>query len=206
MKRTIVALAALGMLATAGSVRAGGFPSFANYELYGTYVETFQGSAGASPITGICQLTFDGLGHLVTSNSASQCFVDNGASNGCTQTFTAGSYNVKSDGTGSISGVVSNSPSGVGCTSVAFSETLVIQQLGQGPLAENVIAVRTDASAVASRTLVPETGGPCSKTALYGDYTESLAGTIGGNAFGGVCNDFFNGNSSVSGFCTLNTA
>ncbi len=82
----------------------------------------------------------------------------------------------------------------------------MIQQLSRSLLAENVLVVRTDAGAVASGDLVPQSGRPFSNTALYGNYTESLGGTIGGNAFGGVCNDFFNGNGGVSGSCTLNTA
>ncbi len=210
MKRTIVALAALGMLATAGSVRAG---QYANYNLYGTYVETFQGATAAgAPITGICQLTFDGsglggTGHLVlgtASNPASYCFTDNGIAAGeCFQTFASGGYSVKSDGTGSITGTLAT---GTGCTSTTFSETLLIQSLGRGSLAENVLVARTDADAFAAGDLVPQGGGPFSNNALYGNYTESLGGTIGGNVFAGVCNDFFNGAGSVSGKCTLNTA
>ena len=172
MKRTIVALAALGILATVGSVHAG---QYANYNLYGTYIETFQGATAGAPITGICQLAFDGAGHLVTSNSASQCFTDNGATaGGCDQNFTSGSYSVNSDGTGSITGTLA---SGTGCTSTTFSETLLIQQLSRSLLAENVLAARTDAGAVASGEIVPQSSGPFSTSAI----SRRLLGVAGRN-------------------------
>jgi hypothetical protein len=206
MKRTIVALAALGMLATAGSARAGGF---SNYSLFGTYVETFQGATSApAPITGICQLTFDGAGHLVLgslANPASYCFTDNGSSGGCDQNFASGSYGVNSDGTGSITGTLT---SGAGCTSTTFSEALVIQQISRS-VAQNVVVTRTDAGAFAAGSLVPEASPSTPgffQSAIYGDYAEVLGGTLGSDVFGGVCNDFFNGSGDVSGKCTLNIA
>jgi len=206
MNRTIVALAALAILATAGSVRAG---QFNNYSLFGTYVETFQGATSApAPITGICQLTFDGAGHLVLgtlSNPLSYCFTDNGSSGGCDQNFASGSYSVNSDGTGSITGTLT---SGTGCTSTTFSEALVIQQVSHS-VAQNVVVTRTDAGAFAAGNLVTETGPSTPgffQSAIYGDYTEVVGGTLGANVFGGVCNDFFNGSGNVTGKCTLNIA
>jgi len=205
MNRTIVALVALGLLATAGSVRA---EQFENYNLYGTYIETFQSAAGApAPVVGICQLTFDGGGNLVlgtTLNPASYCFTDSGASIGCLQEFVAPSvYTVHPDGTGSISGTFTFI--GGICGSTTFSETLLIQKLGKNQLAQNVLVARTD-SVVAPGDLVPQSAGPFSNTALYGNYAETLGGSIGGNSFAGICNDFFNGAGGVSGSCTLNIA
>jgi len=215
MKRTITALAALAMLATAGSVRAG---QYANYNLYGTYVETFQGATAAgAPVSGVCQLTFDGAGNIVLGTAtmpASYCFTDNGISNGdgCFQAFASTSdpvYSVMPDGTGSITGTLSPE---LGC-GTTFSENLLIQQVSGGLMAENVLVERMDAGAVVSGHLVPQSYGSFSNATLYGDYTESLAGTMGGNAFTGYCNDVFNGQADpktgmggVSGKCMLNMA
>jgi len=206
MKRMIVAIAALGMLATASSVRA---ERYGNSNLWGTYVETFQTAAGApAPITGICQFVFDGGGNIVIgtpANPISYCFTDNGASSiGCYQAFVSPStYTVTNEGTGSITGTLKAEPCSANTT---FTENLLIQNLDSSLVAQNVLVARTDA-VVAGGDLVPQSGGPFSNATLYGQYTESLAGSIGGVVFAGVCNDIFDGNGSIvsPSSCTFNT-
>ncbi len=205
MKRTIVALAALGMLVTAGSVRAG---QFGNIDLYGQYVETFQGPTTGTPIAGYCVLTFDGISALVPP--ASECFIVNGSGASLQQfcSSSAPTYNINSDGTGSISGnTTTGSPAS--CPSpTPFNEKVVIQELTYSPYvaATNVEFIRTDTGYVASGSLVPQTGGPYKNSSLYGPYTELASGTQGGLTFAGVCLDNFNGLGSLTGSCTINIA
>ena len=208
MKRTIVALAALVMLAAVGSASASTLYKSAN--LNGLYVETFQGPTVGTPIAGLCVLTFDGISSLIASQS--QCFIVNG-STACLQ-YVSGSYAVHSDGTGTISGsLTAFGP----CPSTGFNESFVIQELSYSTSpndqAWNVLFTRTDLGAVASGTLVPQSGGPFKNNSMLGTYDETESGTRGGNTFAAVCEETFNGAGGavspyggVTGSCTLNIA
>jgi len=209
MKRTIVALAALVMLAVVGSASASTL--YRSIDFNGLYVETFQGPTTGTPIAGICALTFDGISSLVASQSF--CYIVNG-SGSCYQNV-SGSYAVHSDGTGTINGTLS----GGGCSTTPFNESFVIQQLNYSTApnyqAWNVLFTRTDVGAVASGALVPQTGGPFKNYSLLGTYDETISGTTGGNTFASVCEDTFNGAGNgvfpgpygaVNGSCTVNIA
>ena len=160
MKRTIVALAALGMLAAAG-VRPRA-EQFGNIDLYGQYIETFQG-----PTTGLNSRlvapTFDGISS--PRPGGSECFIVNG-SGASLQVFcskntgleiAAPTYNINSDGTGTIKGTVTAGTPGSCPGAIPFNEKVVIQQLVYSPYvaAVNAPFVRTDLGYVASGKSCP---------------------------------------------------
>ncbi len=210
MKRTIVALAALVMLAAAGSANAEAI--YKNINLDGLFIQTFQGPTTGTPISGLCALSFDGI----SSIAGSQCYII--GSTRCLQNL-SGTYTVSPSGTGTISGTLA-AGGGPGCpgTTTPFNESFVIEQLNYlGPndqyQALNVFFTRTDLGYVASGTMVPQGGATFQNNNLNGTYDELISGTTGGNSFTEVCQETFNGagnvfapQGTVTGSCTINTA